>query len=105
MSSAIVAALSVRSEFVQRNQLEDFYVLFQNLAGQCMEKSTERNDEFRPFEFLGLRYRASVGIDSTREGSPVTDFFSVDSGTVARACVQALMMYMFITKSLVMTPS
>lgn len=105
MSSAIVAALSVRSEFVQRYQLEDFYVLIQDLAGQRSEKSTERNDEFRSFEFLGLCYRASVGIDSTRESSPALDFFSVLSGMVARACVQALMMNMFITKSLVMTPS
>jgi len=105
MSSAIVTALSVLAHFVQLDQLEDFYVLIQNLTGQHMEELTQGDEEFCPGVFRRLRYRVSVGIDSTREGSPVTDFFSVASGTVARACVQALMTYMFITKSLVMTPS
>lgn len=105
MSSAILAVLPLLSEFVQRDELQDLDVLVQYLTGQDMEKAAEGYENLCPFEFLRLRYRVSVGIDSTREGSPVTDFFSVASGTEARACVQALMTYMFITKSFEITPS
>lgn len=100
-----MTVLSALPEVVKLHQLYYFCILFEDFAGELMEELAQVDEHFGPSQFLRLCYIISVGIDATREGSPVGDFFSVFSGTSAMAAVQALTMNMFITKSLLLTPS
>lgn len=105
--SSDIAHPSVRvTEILDRQELKKLHRLGENLTGKFVELTAQTENEFGPFQFLWLfDYIACDGIDSTRTGSPELDFFSVFSGSATSADVHALMMAMFMLKSLERIPS
>lgn len=106
MSSAIVHTPIRITETVDGQQLKKLHRLGENLTGEFVELTAQSENPLGPDQLLRLfDYSACDGIDSTRTGSPDPDFFSVFSGTETMASIQALMIAMFMEKSLLAMPS
>lgn len=106
MSSATINLPFRGAKTLYLQQLKKLHRLIENLAGKLVEFAAQSENPLGPHQLLRFsNYRACDGIDSTRTGSPEPDFFSVFSGTEVMASIQALMIAMFMEKSLLAMPS